>query len=601
MAEQYKYLFTPLDIGHITVKNRLVFLPHITGFVTSENLPDERQYWYFTERAKGGVGLIIGEGSQVVHKTGSIFNWVNGFDERVTPIWRRMTDSVHRHGAKIFCQLAHSGGELPGTPNLEPAWAPSAIPDPFGMMEIPKPMERSDIQELISSYAKVALRAKEAGYDGVELKASHDGILRQFWSPSTNFRQDEYGGSLDNRMRLSIEVLDAIRSAVGRDFVLGIRMCLDELKPGGYGLDEGVEIGKKLAATMLIDYLNTDVATLGLGLHITNPSMGVPPGSFVYAAATLRQEVNIPVITSGRINDPVQAEKILADGQADLVGMMRQLLCDPETPNKAREGKTEDIRHCTACNQKCLGGVISIFTRYVGCIHNPAAGREKDLGIGTLKKAEKVKKVMIVGGGPAGMKAAEIAARRGHYVTLYEKDSTLGGQIRFAEKAPTRADMGEVIHWLETQLNKLGVKILTNTAVTPDFISAQKPDVVILATGSRPVKPAEIPGADQDNVITAYDVATGIGKAGQKVLVYSNWGAQAALSVAEILADQKKQVEFVTPSFYVGQEIEMASLSPLHQRLAAEKKVVFTPCTAVVQIKDKTVTLLNVLSFQQEV
>ncbi|MAF85943.1 MAG: hypothetical protein CL875_05650 [Dehalococcoidales bacterium] len=230
-------------------------------------------------------------------------------------------------------------------------------------------------------------------------------------------------------MRLSLDVLSAIRDAIGSGFVLGVRMCLDELKPAGYNLDVGVEIGKGLAASGLINYINTDIATLGKGLYVTDASMAMPPGFFVHAVAALRDAIGLPVIAAGRINDLVQAEKILADGQADLVGMMRQLLCDPETPKKAVDGRLDDIRHCMACNQGCLGGVINMHVRHVGCVHNPAAGREKELGIGTLKESKRRKKVMVVGGGPAGMKAAEIAARRKHEVVVYEKDAKLGGQV----------------------------------------------------------------------------------------------------------------------------------------------------------------------------
>lgn len=602
MTKQFEYLFTPLEIGPITVKNRLVWLPHITGFVTPEGLPDERLYWYFTERAKGGVGLIIGEGSQVVHKTARVFNWANAFDQRIVPLWRQITDSVHEHGAKMICQLAHSGNEVPGSPNLEPAWAPSAVPDPFGLNEIPKPMEKEDIQELITSFVEAALRAKEAGYDGVELKACHDGVLRQFWSPSTNLRRDEYGGSLQNRMRLSLDVLSAIRDAAGSGFVLGVRMCLDELKPAGYNLDVGVEIGKRLAASGLINYINTDIATLGKGLYVTDASMAMPPGFFVHAAAALREAIELPVIAAGRINDPVQAEKILADGQADLVGMMRQLLCDPETPKKAMEGRLDDIRHCMACNQGCLGGVINMHVRHVGCVHNPAAGREKELGMGTLKEAKRRKKVMVIGGGPAGMKAAEIAARRKHEVTVYEKDARLGGQVKVAEKALTRAEFGEVTHWLEVQLDKLKVKVIRNVTVTPDTVETEKPDAVVLATGSSMVKPFYIPGADQGNVFTAVEVLEGMARVGQKVLVYYDWQGQAAISAAELLANQGKEVEIVTPMLFVGQDLDPGSIDPLYQRLAANKGVTctFTPCTSVTQIEGEIVHLKNILSLQPQ-
>jgi mycofactocin system FadH/OYE family oxidoreductase 2 len=599
MTEQFTYLFTPCKVGPITIKNRLVFLPHATGFFTSKGLPDERQHCYLAERARGGVGLII-EGGPVVHRTSQVYAVANGWDERIIPLWQKTAEAVHEYGTKIFCQPHHVGAEVPGTHNRVASWAPSSVPDPFGMNEIPKAMEIEDIAELIAGYVKVALHAKEAGYDGAELKAGHDGIFREFWSPASNFRQDEYGGSLDNRMRLILEVLSAMRKAVGSEFVLGVRACLDELKPGGYTLEEGLEMCKKLTESELINYLSADVGAMVPSGHISDPPMCIPLGSNVWAAAALREVTDLPVITAGRINDPAQAEKILSDGHADLIGMARQLLCDPETPNKAREGKLDDIRHCMACDQGCFGGLTNPFLRHIGCVHNPAAGFEKELGIGTLKPAAVAKKVIVVGGGPAGMKAAEIAARRGHRVTLFEKNSELGGQVNLAQKGPFREEFGEVTHWLQIQLEKLGVEIKRNVDVTLAIVEALNPDAVVIATGATAVKPPFLPGASQDNVVTTWEVLAGNANIGQNVLVLSDWNGQAAVSAAELIANQGKQVEIVTPMPFVGMDIDMLSVTPLYERLM-EKGVVFTPNSIIIQIEKNTVTLLNIFSHQPQV
>jgi thioredoxin reductase len=348
----------------------------------------------------------------------------------------------------------------------------------------------------------------------------------------------------------------------------------------------------------LINYISADVATMVPGLHITDPPMSMPLGCNVWAAAALREVIDLPVITAARINDPVQAEKILADGHADLIGMARQLICDPETPNKAKEGRQDEIRHCMACNQGCIGGLINLDLRKVGCVHNPVAGHEDELGPETLLPAAKRKKVMVVGGGPAGMKAAEIATRRGHQVTLFEKDHEMGGQIRIAAKSPNRAEFEEVTHWLKIQVERLGVTIKTGIEVTPDIVTAEKPDAVVIATGASATKPFHIQGSNQDNVLTTWDINLGE-PVGENVLVFTEWRGQAAVDSAEILIAQGKQVEIVTPMLFVGQDIDPVSLTPAYEHLL-EKGVVFTPQRALIGIAGNTVTLLNIFSQQTE-
>ena len=598
MSNGFAYLFTPLQIGKIEVKNRFVFLPHATGFVSSDGLPEERQLRYLEERARGGVGLII-EAGPAVHETSQAFAVANGWDERIVPILERIASAVHKQGAKIFSQPHCAGAEMPASHTGQSGWAPSDVPDPFGMNEIPKPMEYEDIAELITRYVTIAKRVQCAGYDGLELKACHNGLLREFLSPANNFRQDEYGGSLENRMRLILDLLTALREAVGSQFVLGVRACLDEFKPGGYTVDDGLEICRILAETGLIDYMSADVGTMKTSAHLCGPPMSLPLSCNVWSAAALRDAVDLPVIAAGRINDPIQAEKILVDGHADLIGMARQLLCDPETPNKAREGRLDDIRHCMACNQGCFGGLYNPNVRHVGCVQNPSAGHEHEQSLHPFSPTTNQKAVVIVGGGPAGMKAAETAARRGHRVTLYEKNHETGGQVRIAAKAPHHAEFEEVTHWLTIQIKKLGVTVKTGVEATPDLVLAEQPDAVVVATGASFFKPLYIEGTNQNNVITVEDVHQGLIPVGDNVLIFADWRGFAAIGAAEILLEHDKTVEIVSPMLFIGQDIDPLSLAPTYQHLL-EKGTVLTSQTALIGIEDTTVTLLNIFTQQTD-
>jgi mycofactocin system FadH/OYE family oxidoreductase 2 len=593
MSGQFKYLFTPFKLGPVTVKNRLCFLPHVT--VYSENhLPSERHAYYYAERAKGGVGLIV-TGCQMVHPTSNQSNNEYAFDERVIPGYKKITDMVHEHGAKVFGQLTHYGNQGKSYLTLRPLLCPSPVPDLF-MREIPKEIEKEEIGEIIKGFGKAARNQKLGGFDGIEIKLAHDGLIRQFLSPYSNRRNDEYGGSLENRMRFALEAVDAVREAIGNDMALGLRFCLDEFIPGGYNLDDAKEMAKRFSNTGKIDYISPSMGTYN-PMHIFCAPMGVAPGYAVPACAAIKEIVDIPVFAFGRINTPVQAEKILADGQADIVGMCRQLICDPELPNKAREGRPEDIRACIACNQGCLENVFRLQPST--CVHNPAAGREKELGMDTIKPAAVKKKVVVVGGGPAGMKAAEIAALRGHKVVLYEARSELGGQVNIASKGANRSEIGDVARYLIHQLEKHRVEVKLGVEATPQAVVAENPDAVVIATGCIPLV-SDVPGAKQDNVVTAWDVLEGKAKVGENVVVVDEEGFHAATSTAELLADQGKRVEIVTSYPHVGNNIEPDTFGFLYSRLFS-KGVTLTPNTAVKEISANGVVVYNAYSNTERV
>ncbi len=594
MTEQFRLLFSPYQIQGIELKNRIVFLPHFTGLATNDGVPTDSHVHYFAERAKGGVGLIIMEG-QAAHPTGKMSpRFIEAYDKKVVPGYRKVTEKVHRYGAKIFAQVNH-GGHTTLTHPPQLLWAPSQMPEPSCSYNT-KEMDLEDIAAVIEGFALAAKHIKAGGFDGIEIKAAaHDGLLRSFISPYLNRRTDQYGGSFENRMRLPLEVIDAARQTVGPDFPFGVRVCLDEFTPWGYSLDYGKKIVERFIATDNIDYISSDAGTFS-SFFMEIPPMAVPLGFAVYLSAAVKEITNLPVIAFGRINDPVQAEQILSEGHADLVGMARQLICDPEFPQKAYEGRADDIRHCIACQDGCVYQVMQ--DKPLHCIQNPAAGREKIYGMGKIKPASTKKKVMIIGGGPAGLKVAEIAALRGHNVTLLEKDTRLGGQVLIATKIPHREEIEEVIRHLIIQIKNLAVKIHLGEEVNPESIKRMHPDVVVIATGSYPFIPS-IPGIKEGNGVTVWDVILERKKVGQKVVVLDKDRHWQGLGTAEFLADRGKQVEIITPAFFVGDNLEPSNVVTAYQRLF-ENGVTLTPHTDIKEIVDHSVVTFNVYSRKEK-
>lgn len=587
MSGNFEYLFTPIRVGNAVLANRIVSVGHSTRFA-ADGLVTDRMIAYHRERAKGGAGLIITE-AQPVHpssqpRLGMILNW----DDRVIPGLTKLSNAVHEFGTKIFGQLIHSGRQMTSSISNRPILAPSPLPCPL-RREMPKQMDLEDIREIVLSFGQAARRLREAQFDGVELQGAHGYLLMQFMSPYSNKRQDEYGGSLENRLRFVKEVIAEVRQNVGKDFVVGMRVSGDEFVPGGLTIEDMKEICQALEATGLIDYISVSVGNYTTGELIT-PPWYVPIGSFVYLAANIKEVVELPVICVNRINDPVLAEKILADHQADLVGMCRALIADPELPNKAKEGKTDEIRNCIGCRQGC-SGVTTATTPYLNCTVNPVVGQEQEAS--SLAPARVKKKILVIGGGPAGLETARIAAKRGHTVTLYEKKKELGGQVALIASDPMRNEIGGIIRFLTSQMEKVGVEVKLGKSVTPEMVIPLNPDVVVVATGSEPDIPP-IPGANKDTVVTVWEVFNREREIGEKVLVIAGGeGHQPPVSVAEFLADQGKQVEVVSTLSVVGADIETNTFKFLYKRLLV-KGVVLTPFAGVKEILRGKVTLYNV-------
>jgi mycofactocin system FadH/OYE family oxidoreductase 2 len=575
-------LFSPLKIGTVEVKNRISFQPHLTNFAV-DCLPSERHMYYWGERAKGGAGLIITE-EMSVHPTDRAYEkLIDVYHAEVLPGFKKITDYVHQYDAKIFAQVNHNGQQCDGMISRLPVWAPSPVPDIL-FRETPKEMEAEDIEEVARYFQRSAIHVREGGFDGIEIQFGHSSLARQFLSPLTNHRSDEYGGSLENRMRAPLKFISAVRKAVGNDFTLGIRMCADEMIPGGLDLAQVQEIGALFEASGLIDFMDLSIATF-YNLYLVEGSMHTPLGYTIPLAAGMRERLKLPVFCTGRINDPVMAEKVLAAGQADMIGMCRGLICDPFLPKKAFEGRMDDIRYCVADNQGCIGRMG--VNKLLGCIQNPAVGLEKEWGEGTLEKAAVKKKVFIVGGGPGGMWAAKMAGRRGHNVTLFDRNEALGGQILTAMKGSGRDEFGVIIRNEKDQVTKAGAEVKLGIEVTAEQVLAEKPDVVIIATGSQP-KGHPVGGADSPSVFNVWQVLNGQAQVGEKVCLIDYDGHHRATSTAEFLADQGKTVHIITSSLFVGAELGPTQDLYLSRQRLLKKGVTFTPDIAVMEVGGET-------------
>lgn len=589
---EFRYLFSPLKIGSVVVPNRIHFAAHMTNFGEDHKI-SARHIYYYRERAKGGCGLITTE-ELTAHPTDHAYDkLVDAFDPDVIPGFQRLTGTIHETDAKIFAQLNHNGMQADGSISRLPVWGPSPGADPL-FRETAKAMELEDIRECVEFFARSAGHIVDGGFDGIELQLGHSSLIRQFLSPATNQRDDEYGGGLENRMRFCFEVIEKVREKVGPDFSLGVRLNADEMHPrGGLTQEDAKEIARRLEETGLLDFIDLSLGTFH-NLYLVEGSMHTPLGYTAPLSAGIRSVISLPVFCTNRINDPHLAEKILEDGHADMIGMVRGLICDPELPNKARSGNAQDIRHCIACNQGCIGRMGLGYS--LGCIQNPAVGDEEHLGAGTLKLCEKPKKVVIVGGGPGGLEAARVASLRRHRVVLMEKNEGLGGQNIIAGKAAGRQEITGVTRWLSGQLANLDVDVRLGREADAETVLREKPDAVVVATGSRP-KSAPFPGAyGPPDVVTTQQVLTGEMGTGRRVLMIDLEGHHQATGTAELLADQGKKVHMLTPALFVGGRLGPLQDLFLARKRLAEKKVTFTPDIAVLEIQGTLVKGLNVYS-----
>jgi mycofactocin system FadH/OYE family oxidoreductase 2 len=596
MSQPYPHLFSPLRLGPLTLRNRLVHAPHGTCLAEG-NLPSERHARYYAERARGGIALIVVEALRV-HPTSSFSTGsINGFDPRIVPGLRRIAEAVHGHGAGVLAQILHAGRQMTSATSRVPLMAPSPIPCAQNK-EVPHEMDEDDIAEVVESFARATRFALEAGLDGVEIHGGHGYLVQQFLSPFSNRRTDGYGGSEENRLRFAVEVIRRVRAEAGPRAIVGMRISGDEFTDGGLELDDMVRLAPRLVAAGPLDYLSVSQSNYsGKSYPTMIPDMHFPVAPYTYLAAAIRKAVpGVPVVTVARINTPEVAERVLAEGQADLVALARASIADPEFADKARSGRASEIRRCIACNQGCVGAVH--YEKPLTCFVNPAAGREGELGAGTLTRVETPRRVWVIGGGPAGLEAARVAALRGHRVTLFERAPAAGGQLALAATVPCRESLGEAVRHLLAELERHEVDVRLGVEVTAEMVAREGPEVVVVATGSV----AHVPPLDGDGgvpVITTRDLLSERPELGERVLLYDEDGHFHAAGVAEYLADLGKRVEMVTPYAFVGLKLPTVSLAGAHRRLR-EKRIRFTALTRLRGVRDGRVLLADAYTGEEE-
>lgn len=603
---QFDLLFQPLNINKLTIRNRIVSTAHAEVYATDGGMTTERYVKYYEEKAKGGCGLCICGGSSVVSIDSPQSWWssVNLSTDRIIPHFQNLADAVHKHGGRIMIQISHMGrrsrwdGE--NWPNL---MSPSGIREPVHRATC-KTIEVEEIWRVIGDFARAAVRAKEGGLDGVELSAVHQHMIDQFWSPRVNKRTDEWGGSFENRMRFGMEVLKAVREAVGPDFVVGMRITGDEFHPDGLSHEDMKQIAAYYDATGMVDYFG--VVGSGCDTHNTLanviPNMSYPPEPFLHLAAGIKEVVSVPVIHAQNIKDPSQAQRILEQGYVDFVGMTRAHIADPHLIAKIKLNQVDQIRQCVGAN-------YCIDRQYMGldvlCIQNAATSREH-MGLPHIieKSDGPTRRVVVVGGGPGGMEAARVAAERGHQVTLVERGAELGGQITIAARAPQRDQMAGITRWLAMELERLGVDIQLNREADAALVRDLRPDVCILATGGRPFLEQNPEwGADDGRVVSSWDILTGAVEPGHNVLIYDTICEFTGMSTADYLTAKGSLVELVTDDIKPGVGIGGTTF-PTYYRSLYQKAVIMTPdlaLEAVYREGDKLVAVLeNEYSGQKE-
>lgn len=557
-------LLQPYQLKHLTLRNRIMTTAHEPAYPV-DGMPKDLYRAYHVERAKAGVALTMTAGSAAVSRDSPpVFNNILAYKDEVVGWMRNLTDACHEHGAAVMIQLTHLGRR---TRWDKGDWLPVVSPSferEASHRSFPKKMEDWDVERIIKDYADAAERMKFAGLDGIELQA-YGHLMDQFWSPLTNDLDGPYGGSIDNRLRFTFDILSAIRQRVGHEFIVGVRYTGDEQLPGGLTPADGLDISRRLKDSGMVDFLNVVRGHIDTDAGLTDliPIQGMRNSPHLDFAGEIRAATDFPTFHAAKIPDVATARHAIASGKIDMVGMTRAHMTDPHIVRKIIEGREEDIRPCVGANY-CLDRIYQGGAAY--CIHNPATGRETTMPH-DIPKAPRKRKIVIVGAGVAGLEAARVAAERGHEVVVFEAANQAGGQVRLTAQSERRREMISIVEWRMAQCMARGVSFRFNTWAEASTVHDENPDVVIIATGGLPH--TEILSAGNELVVSAWDIISGDVKPGRNVLLFDDAGDHAGLQAAEFIAKSGAKIEIMTPDRTFAPEVMAMNLVPYMRSLQA--------------------------------
>lgn len=593
MSEPFRHLFAELDIGPFVLKNRIVSTGHNPLFQDVDGLLGDEEIALHVRKAEGGIALSTTGGTSV-HPSGGMQGGLLSFDDSVLPGYRQLAEGMHARGARMLVQLGHGSSAAPSRHSGQPKWAPSLTRGEFSD-EMPHVMTTREIEEVLDAYYRASLRVRRGDLDGVEIQAIAGGLISQFLSEATNHRTDAYGGSFESRFRFLDRLIGVCREALGNDLVIAIKIAVDELYSQGLRVADVQKIVRHIDRSHLINYY---VAGSGNNLERFARVDHWPPtparhGLHEHLAAALREATDRPVAALGRIVSPAHADRLIADGTCDIVAMVRALIADPDLPRKAATNRTAEIRPCVGASV-CVDRIID--GGRTRCIYNPLIGRQVEWG--DVTKAAATRRVVVIGGGPAGLEAARVAAERGHEVILLERSRALGGMARVVARQPGREELIGIPKWLEAEVRRLGVDVRLGVDADGETVAAERPAIAIVATGASAIPPGPFPAATVP-VVSAWSILDGSVAVGQRIIVVDDWGKQEGCAVAELATDRGGSADIVTRHFHPAVYFGLTNTVTLYRRIL-KKAVTFVPHHDLRAVDGATARLVNIYNGEEE-